>query len=125
MLGLFPKLYRTKVSEADAIKESQLHVGDDERGQRMEHGIDGLRNYRREWDDERKTFKENAFKDWSEHIGSAFRYLGLAWREAPKVVPKAEKPKELTYEVGPRGVIQGNMDVKSAVEAMVRRRRGD
>lgn len=108
-----------------AIKVAQFHVGDDERGQRMEHGIDGLRNYRREWDDERKTFKENAFKDWSEHIGSAFRYLGLAWREAPKVVPKAEKPKELTYELAENGKIVGSLNVRDAVEAMVRRRRGD
>lgn len=55
------------------------------------HGLDGLKSYRREWDDERKTFKETALKDWAEHIGSAWRYLGLAWREVKP--PTLEKPK--------------------------------
>lgn len=92
---------------------------------KAEQGVEGLRHYRREWDSELGRFKDNPVKDWADHIADGFRYLALAWREAPKVVPKAEKPKELTYEVGPRGVIQGNMSVRDAVEAMVRRRRGD
>ena len=57
---------------------------------RTERGIDGLKSYRREWDDALKTFRENPVKDWAEHIGSAWRYLGLAWRE---VQPVIEKPK--------------------------------
>jgi phage terminase large subunit len=87
-----------KVSVADGlsagretIKVAQFHKGDDERGQRMELGVDGLKNYRREWDDELKTFRENPVKDWAEHIGSAFRYLGLAWREAAKEEPPEKK----------------------------------
>lgn len=90
---------------------------------RVQAGLDGLRNYRRDWDDDRKTFRETPVKDWAEHIGSAFRYLSLAWKD---VVPPAEKkpqPKELTYEVGPDGIVRGNMDVKAAVEAMMRRKR--
>jgi phage terminase large subunit len=90
--------------------------------ERVNAGIEGLRNYRRDWDDERKTFRETPVKDWAEHIGSAFRYLGLAWKE---VVPKAEKPvqpKELQYQVLPNGRVVGNMDVRAAVEAMMRRK---
>jgi phage terminase large subunit len=90
--------------------------------ERVNAGIEGLRNYRRDWDDERKTFRETPVKDWAEHIGSAFRYLGLAWKE---VVPRAEKPvqpKELQYQVLPNGQVVGNMDVRAAVEAMMRRK---
>jgi hypothetical protein len=58
-----------------------------------EHGREGLKAYRREWDDELKTFKENPVKDWAEHIGSAWRYLGLAWREAKAVVAVEKKPE--------------------------------
>lgn len=92
--------------------------------ERVNAGIEGLRNYRRDWDDERKTFRETPVKDWAEHIGSAFRYLGLAWKE---VVPKAEKPvqpTELQYQVLPNGRVVGNMDVRAAVEAMMRRKKG-
>ncbi len=87
------------------------------------HGVDGLRNYRRDWDDERKTFREIPVKDWAEHIGSAFRYLGLAWKD---VVPKEKKPpapEQLVYQVMPDGRVMGNMDVRQAVDAMMRRKK--
>lgn len=120
----------TRVSVADGlqagrttINAAKFHAGNDDRGQRVTAGIEGLRNYRREWDDERKTFRETPIKDWAEHIGSAFRYCGLAWREAPKPVQRKQKSKELTYEVTPGGLIVGNMGVKEAVDAMVKRRR--
>lgn len=90
--------------------------------ERCEIGIEGLKSYRREWDDEMKRFRDNPVKDWSEHIGSAWRYLGLVWKEhKPKVEEK--KPEALEYLVKSDGTIQGNMTVKEAVDAMVRRRR--
>lgn len=128
-LGRRPKRI-ARVSVADGlqaarrtIKFALFHAGDDERGERMQIGTSGLKSYRREWDDDLKTFRDNPLKDWAEHIGSAFRYLGLAWKDASIDPPKPEKPKELEYTATPTGVILGNMDVKAAVEAMVRRRR--
>lgn len=109
----------------EAIKVADFHAGDDERGDRVAHGVSGLQNYRREWSDERKTFLEHPYKDWAEHIGSSWRYLGLAWRDAVAMAPKAPPPKELLLTANPDGTITGNMSVKQAVEAMVRRRRGD
>ena len=41
-------------------------------------GIDCLRMYRRAWDPKRKTFSENAFKDWSEHGADALRYVVMS-----------------------------------------------
>nr|DAO70289.1 MAG TPA: large terminase [Caudoviricetes sp.] len=90
---------------------------------RCELGIEGLKQFRREWDEELKVFRDNPVKDWSEHIASSFRYLGLAWKEAASAEEPPKKPKELAYTVGPTGLVQGNMSVKDAVEAMVRRRR--
>lgn len=43
-------------------------------------GIAALEQYRREWDDERKTFKATDVHDWASHPAAAFRYLSLAWR---------------------------------------------
>lgn len=90
-----------------------------------ERGIEGLRHYRREWDSEMGRFKDNPVKDWADHIADGFRYLALSWRDAPKVVEKPKKATELVYEVGPRGVIQGSMTVREAVEARIRRKRGE
>jgi hypothetical protein len=57
-------------------------------------GIAALEQYRREWDDEKKTFKATDVHDWTAHLSAAFRYLSLGWRnvveviEEPKRVPK-------------------------------------
>ena len=90
---------------------------------RCELGVEGLKNYRREWDDELKRFREVPVKDWAEHIGSAFRYLGLAWKDLPPPEETAKPPEELVYKVGPDGTIRGNMGVREAVEARMKRRK--
>jgi phage terminase large subunit len=128
--GRKPKLVK-RVAVADGIhagretiKVATFHQADDERGERVQLGIDGLKNYRREWDDDLKRFRDNAFKDWAEHIGSSWRYLGLAWRkEAPPLPPKENKTTSI-YEAKPDGTIHSNLSVREAVEAMVRRRAG-
>ena len=91
----------------------------------MALGIEGLKNYRREWDEDLKVFRETPVKDWAEHIGSAWRYLGLSWREVVPVKPKPAKPTEVIYTALPDGSVRSNMSVKEAVDAMVRRRRNE
>lgn len=95
-----------KVSVADglqagrtAINNAVFHKADNERGDRVDHGIEGLKSYRREWDEDFKTFRENPVKDWAEHIGSAWRYMGLSWRVP--VEPVEEKKLHL-----PNGAIR-------------------
>jgi phage terminase large subunit len=56
---------------------------------RCEHGIESLKNYRREWDDDKKIFTDNPLHDWTSHASDAFRYLSLVWRN-----PESEKPAE-------------------------------
>lgn len=43
-----------------------------------ERGIDCLRSYHREWDDENKTFKAVPKHDWASHGADAFRYAAQA-----------------------------------------------
>lgn len=90
--------------------------------ERVRSGIEGLRSYRREWDEELKTFRENPVKDWAEHIGSAFRYLSLAWRDAVTHKPVIAKPAELAYQVTAEGRIIGNMGIRDAVKARMKRK---
>lgn len=57
-----------------------------------DQGVAALEQYRREWDDEKKTFKASEVHDWTSHAADAFRYLAMAWQQhIPKVV--APKPK--------------------------------
>lgn len=116
-----------RVSVADGLQAGRTTINAARfRGtERVLAGIEGLKNYRREWDDERKTFREVPVKDWAEHIGSAFRYLGLAWKEVKPPEPKEEKPKELVYEVGEDGRLRGNMSVKDWVDQRMKQRRAN
>lgn len=41
---------------------------------KCERGIEALRNYRTEWDDDKKTFKPKPLHDWASHGADAFRY---------------------------------------------------
>ena len=123
-MGRKPKrLPRVAVADGLQAGRTTINAARFARTERVLEGIEGLKNYRREWDDERKTFRETPVKDWAEHIGSAFRYLGLAWRDVKPPEKKPEKPKELQYEVQEDGSVRGNMSVKDWVDLRVKKRR--
>lgn len=45
---------------------------------RCARGIEALKQYRREWDGKRQTWRERPYHDWTSHAADAFRYLALA-----------------------------------------------
>ena len=45
---------------------------------RCARGIEALKQYRREWDGKRQTWRERPYHDWSSHACDAFRYLALS-----------------------------------------------
>lgn len=117
-----------KVSVADGInagretiKVAEFHDADDERGERMKIGVSGLKNYRREWDGDRKTFLENPVKDWAEHIGSSWRYLGLAWKDAAPAYQPPPQAKEPVLSGTTDGRIVSSMTLKQMIDARVAR----
>lgn len=66
---------------------------------RTKDGLEMLRQYQREWDEDARMFKVHPKHDFSSHFADAFRYLSLAWREemAPKPVEKPKFPLEQTF----------------------------
>jgi phage terminase large subunit len=44
-------------------------------------GIECLRNYRKQWDEKKKTFQDRPFHDWASHGADALRQLALHFRE--------------------------------------------
>jgi hypothetical protein len=55
-------------------------------------GIDALREYKREWDEKKRTFKDSPRHDWASHAADAFRYLCMAWRGEIMTPPPEKKP---------------------------------
>jgi phage terminase large subunit len=102
--GRKPKpVKRVSVAEGLSAGRETLKVARFD-AERCSEGLDGLRSYRREWDEDLKRFRDIPVKDWAEHIGSAFRYLGLAWREM-RVEPPPPKPVHL-MQAAPSGFIE-------------------
>ena len=58
--------------------------------QRCTEGLEALRQYQREHDEDKKAFKEKPRHDWTSHCADAFRMLAVAWR--------AEEPKRKQHE---------------------------
>ena len=75
-----------------------------------EQGISALEQYRREWDDDKKTFKANEVHDWSSHLADAFRYLSMAWRDVPE--PKVIETPHIVRTTGDVIAPQLNMSGK-------------
>ena len=80
---------------------------------RCADGIEGLKHYRREWDEDFKRFRDQPVKDWAEHIGSAFRYLGLAWQTIKPVKPK------------PAPKFESQLTINELIARQARKMRGD
>lgn len=59
-------------------------------------GIEALKQYRAEYDEERKVLKPTPLHDWSSHAADAFRYLAMAWREMR--APEEAKPPPKFWE---------------------------
>lgn len=69
---------------------------------RCDKGIECLRQYQREWDDDKQMFRDKPRHDWTSHGADAMRMCAVAWQEETKAVPK---------DTTIRGVVVGNNDV--------------
>jgi hypothetical protein len=84
-LGLNPQLV-PNASKLDGINAARQTLARCVFHPRTEEtGLSALEQYRREWDDEKKTFKATEVHDWTSHLADAFRYLSLSWRNVPIV----------------------------------------
>lgn len=68
-------------------------------------GIEALRQYQREYDEDKKAFRSSPRHDWTSHPSDAFRMMAVAWRLEPKVkAPDVVKP----LIVGPENTVTLN-----------------
>ena len=55
---------------------------------RCARGIEALKQYRADFDEKARTFRDAPRHDWTSHSADAFRYLCMAWRE---LVPEEKR----------------------------------
>ena len=72
---------------------------------RCSEGIEALRQYQREYDEDKKAFRQTPRHDWCSHPADAMRMLAVAWRAEPTVKPP-DRIKPLM--VGPENTVTLN-----------------
>ena len=60
-----------------------------------EEGIECLRQYQREYDEDKKVFRDRPRHDWASHGADAARMASIAWREEAKLPQKDDTIKGL------------------------------
>lgn len=73
--------------------------------ERCADGIEALKQYQREFDEDKKAFRATPVHNWCSHPADAFRMLAVAWEEEPKAsIPVQEK----VLIVGPQNEVTMN-----------------
>jgi len=86
----------------DGIQASRLALTRTWFDHKCTDGIECLRQYQREYDEDKKVFRDKPRHDWTSHGADAFRYLALTWKDEAKMV----MPDDAI-----RGVFVGKTDV--------------
>jgi len=86
----------------DGIQASRLALTRAWFDHKCTDGIECLRQYQREYDEDKKVFRDKPRHDWTSHGADAFRYLSIVWKEEARIVTKDEPI---------RGVFVGKTDV--------------
>lgn len=55
-------------------------------------GLEALRQYRADYDEKARVFRDSPKHDWTSHASDAARYMAMAWREMKPEVRTPEKP---------------------------------
>jgi hypothetical protein len=65
---------------------------------KCEEGLEALRQYQREYDEDKKAFRDKPRHDWTSHPADAFRMMAVAWQH---------EVKELSVDQPMRGLMVG------------------
>jgi hypothetical protein len=76
------------LSLQDGIQATRLALMRSWFDHKCEDGIECLRQYQREYNEDTKSFKDKPKHDWTSHGADAFRMLSIAWKEEAKIVTK-------------------------------------
>lgn len=121
-LGLIPDLVPDH-SRMDGINAARLTIplARFDR-KRCAEGIEGLKQYRAEYDEERKVFKPTPLHDWASNPADAWRYLAMGWRALKPERPAAKPTTD--FWIGTQdGVIASNLSIREMIERQTRRRK--
>jgi len=83
------------LSLQDGIQASRLALTRAWFDHKCTDGIECLRQYQREYDEDKKVFRDKPRHDWTSHGADAFRYMSIVWKDEAKIITKDEPIKGL------------------------------
>ena len=83
------------LSIQDGIQATRLALTRTWFDNRCEEGIECLRQYQREWNDDKKCFNDRPKHDFTSHSADAFRYLAIVWKDEDSPILKDSRVKGL------------------------------
>lgn len=57
---------------------------------KTEKGLEALKQYHKDWDDDKQTFRDKPCHDWSSHAADAFRELSMSFKNRPRFAIKPQ-----------------------------------
>lgn len=88
-LGWKPRIV-PELGLVDGIQAARLTLSDCVFDEGCREGVETLKQYQREYDEDKRCFRDRPRHDWTSHYSDAFRYACLVWREEMK--PKEPDP---------------------------------
>ena len=82
-LGWKPRIV-PELGLIDGVQAARLTLSDCYFDENCREGIETLKQYQREYDEEKRCFRDKPRHDWTSHYADAFRYACLVWREEMK-----------------------------------------
>jgi phage terminase large subunit len=104
-LGWKPRIV-PELGLVDGIQAARLSLAESYFDSKCSEGIDALKQYQREYDEEKRTFKDKPRHDWTSHYSDCFRYACLVWREEMK--PKSAVPPKFPNQRTISEIIRDN-----------------
>lgn len=100
-LAIAPQL--SKQDGIQAVRMTLPHCYFD--AAKCKDGIEALRQYEREYDEDNKAFRQSPKHNWASNPADAFRYLAVSWREGSGK-PKANPDRALIVGPGNKSTLE-------------------
>lgn len=94
-LGWSPRIV-PELGLTDGIQASRLSLRTVFIDSKCKDGLEALRQYQREYDADKKCFRDHPRHDWTSHYADAFRYACLVWREEFKAKAPDDRIRGIT-----------------------------
>jgi hypothetical protein len=88
---------------------------------RCADGLEALKQYRADYDEERKVFKPVPRHDWASHAADSWRYLSIGWRAMRQSMPEPKRQVDAYIGTADGGTVS-HLTFREMIERRTRKR---